>query len=158
MEPLFNDFLERLTDLHQGIINAIKDLPSEALDWVPVDHPSAELNSINVLVAHLTGAERYWIGDMALGEPSGRVRDDEFRVEGLSVENLIEKVHQLTEYAQTALDKIDINKLDEKHQTHDGHSFTVGWSLLHALEHTAIHLGHIQLTRQLWEEKTDKPW
>jgi hypothetical protein len=29
----------------------------------------------------------------------------------------------------------------------------VGWALLHALEHTAIHLGHIQITQQLWDQK-----
>ena len=154
MEPFFNDFLERLTDLHRGIVNAIKDLPPEALEWVPVDHPSAELNSINVLVTHLAGAERYWIGDMALGDPSGRIRDEEFKVEGLTVDNLIERVNLLTEYAQSMLERIDINQLgEERHSETFDQTFTVGWSLLHALEHTAIHLGHIQLTRQLWEER-----
>jgi hypothetical protein len=29
----------------------------------------------------------------------------------------------------------------------------IAWSLLHALEHTALHLGHMQLTRQLWEQQ-----
>ena len=29
---------------------------------------------------------------------------------------------------------------------------TVAWALDHALKHTAIHLGHLQITRQLWEE------
>jgi hypothetical protein len=28
----------------------------------------------------------------------------------------------------------------------------VAWALLHALEHTTLHLGQIQLTRQLWEQ------
>ncbi|MBC8505721.1 MAG: DinB family protein [Anaerolineales bacterium] len=153
MHAFFEDYLERLTKLHQGIIEAIKELPPEAFEWVPLDHPSAEMNSINILVTHLAGAERYWIGDMALGDPSGRVRDEEFLVEGLAVESLIEKINSLTEYAQTALEKIDINKLDERRHTHDDQTFSRGWSLLHALEHTALHLGHIQITRQLWEER-----
>ena len=29
----------------------------------------------------------------------------------------------------------------------------VAWALLHALEHTAIHLGHMQIMRQLWEQR-----
>jgi hypothetical protein len=28
--------------------------------------------------------------------------------------------------------------------------------LLHALEHATLHLGQIQLTRQLWEQSKDK--
>jgi len=154
MHTFFEDYLQRLTRLHQGIIAAIRDLPPEALDWVPVENPDAEINSINVLVTHLAGAERYWIGDIALGDPSGRVRDEEFQVEGLTGESLIEKINNLTKYAQDALGKIDIDKLGEqRHSSAFKQTFTVGWSLLHALEHTAIHVGHIQLTRQLWEER-----
>jgi ankyrin repeat protein len=29
----------------------------------------------------------------------------------------------------------------------------VAWCLAHALEHTALHLGHMQITRQLWEQR-----
>jgi len=153
MHAFFKDFVERLTKLHLDIIEAIKELPPEALDWIPIDHPSAEMNSINVLVTHLAGAERFWIGDMALGDSSGRVRDEEFQVHGLTVDHHTEKINSLTEYAQSALGKIQIDQLEETRfsQAFD-QSFTVGWSLLHALEHTAIHLGHIQLTRQLWED------
>ena len=33
----------------------------------------------------------------------------------------------------------------------DAREFTVAWCLLHALEHSAVHLGHMQIVRQLWE-------
>jgi len=29
----------------------------------------------------------------------------------------------------------------------------VAWALLHALDHTAQHLGHMQITRQLWDQE-----
>ncbi len=35
----------------------------------------------------------------------------------------------------------------------DGREYTVAWALFHALEHTALHLGQMQLTRQLWEQQ-----
>ena len=38
------------------------------------------MNSMNVLVVHLIGAERYWIGDVIAGEPSGRDRESEFMI------------------------------------------------------------------------------
>lgn len=30
--------------------------------------------------------------------------------------------------------------------------YTAAWAILHALEHTALHTGQIQLARQLWEQ------
>jgi hypothetical protein len=30
---------------------------------------------------------------------------------------------------------------------------TGGWALLHALEHAYLHLGHIQLTCQMWRQR-----
>ena len=154
MHPIFIDYLQRLTDLHAGILSALDGLPSEALDWNPLQETSSDMNSINVLVTHLCGAERYWIGDIALGEPSERVRALEFEVQGLSAEFLAEKVFTATAYARSALKSLDIESLEvEKIRLPDGRPVTVGWALLHALEHTAIHLGHIQITRQLWDDQ-----
>jgi hypothetical protein len=33
---------------------------------------------------------------------------------------------------------------------------TVAWAVLHAVDHTALHLGHIQITRQLWEQRQSR--
>jgi uncharacterized damage-inducible protein DinB len=156
MHTFFQEFLERLTALHQDVLNAIDRLPTEALDWTPLSDPTADMNSINILVMHLCGAERYWIGDVALGEDSGRVRAAEFQVRGMDVGDLIARINASTEYARNALEKLSIEDLvTERTSLRDGHVFTVGWALLHALEHTAIHLGHIQITRQLWDQKSN---
>ena len=112
------------------------------------------MNSINVLVTHLCGAERYWIGEVAIGDPSDRVRDEEFLVSGLKVDDLVERINAATQYARSALEKLSLEDLPiEKSRLRDGRPVSVGWALLHALEHTAIHLGHIQITRQLWDER-----
>jgi hypothetical protein len=111
------------------------------------------MNSINVLVTHLCGAERYWIGDVAAADPSDRVRSEEFQATGLNAEQLSERVATATAYAQNALATLGFDQLSlERTSPRDGRAFTVAWALLHALEHTALHLGHIQLTRQLWDE------
>lgn len=110
------------------------------------------MNTINVLVAHLTGAERYWIGDVALDEPSGRFRDSEFQVSGMNQEGLSAKINVATAYARSAVAKLSLEDLAAvRTSPRDGRTFTAGWALLHALEHSALHLGHIQITRQLWE-------
>jgi len=154
MHTFYQDYLQRLTDLHQGILNAIEGLSPEALDWIPIQETNGEMNSINVLVTHLCGAERYWIGDVACGDPSGRVRDEEFQVSKLDVDTLVQKIYTATAYAQSALEKLNIEDLTKEGTSpRDERNFTVGWALLHGLEHTAIHLGHIQITRQMWDEQ-----
>jgi uncharacterized damage-inducible protein DinB len=154
MHPFLQDYLLRLSDLHQEILEAIEGIPSEALDWTPLQKTSNEMNSINVLVTHLCAAERYWIGDVACGDPSGRVRAQEFQVSGMDAASLAEKIDRATRYAQSALETISIEDLAlDGNSPRHGRTFTIGWALLHALEHSAIHLGHIQITRQLWDEK-----
>lgn len=154
MHPFFQDYLQRLTNLHQDILHAIEGMPPEALDWTPIQETTGDMNSINVLVTHLCGAERYWIGEVACGDNSGRVRTEEFQVSGMDAGILTAKIIGATQYAQSALETLSIDNLARDGTSHhDRRVFTVGWALLHALEHTAVHLGHIQITRQLWDEK-----
>ena len=147
----YQEYLERLQDLHAGIQKELADLPVEALDWVPAEG----MNSLSVLVVHLTGSERYWIGDVVMGESSDRDRDAEFRASGLDVGALNQRLDDAFNYARAALERLDLADLDRQCLSpRSGKHFSASWALLHALEHTAIHLGHIQLTRQLWNERS----
>ena len=150
MQTFFKDYLSLLQDCHNGILEALEDLPPAALDWVP----GPDMNSINVLVFHLTGAERFWIGDIAAQEPSDRDRAAEFRVQGVGMDVLKKRLVDNLDYAQTALEKISLQDLESSRiRPSDGNEFTVAWALMHALEHATSHLGQIQITRQLWEQK-----
>jgi uncharacterized damage-inducible protein DinB len=112
------------------------------------------MNSIAVLVVHLTGAERYWIGDVVMGDVSGRDRAAEFRTGGISLDALQARLAASTAYAHHALARLALADLEqERVSPRDGRKFTIAWALLHALEHTALHLGHIQITCQLWEQQ-----
>ena len=150
MQPFFSAYFDLLQDCHNGILQALEGLPSAALDWVP----GPDMNSISVLVFHLTGAARFWIGDIAAQEPSDRDRNAEFRVQGLDVDILKKRITDNLEYARNALEKMSLQDLESTRvRPSDGHEFTVAWALLHALEHATSHLGQIQITRQLWEQK-----
>jgi uncharacterized damage-inducible protein DinB len=147
VEPYFGDYFDCLRRLHQDIQDAIEGLAPEALDWIP----APDTNSLCVLIVHLTGAERYWIGDVAIGDPSDRIREKEFQVKGWDAEALKERLMEATSYALNALERLRVDELSAvRTSPRDGRQFTVGWALAHALEHTALHLGHIQLTRQWW--------
>ncbi len=149
MSQFFDDFSERLSALHDDIRAQLDLLPDAALTW----EPGAEMNSIAILVTHTVGAERYWIGDVAGEEPSGRVRDEEFAVESGTVAELKALLDGATAYANGVLGRLTVDDFGRSHhlERYD-RSFTTGWALLHALEHTAQHVGHIQQIRQLWEQ------
>jgi uncharacterized damage-inducible protein DinB len=142
-------YIDKLEELHKDLAQAIDGLPLEAVDWVPGEG----MNSIDVLITHLTGAERYWIGDVATNDPTPRDRTAEFRARGNSAEALRQRLDDILAYTRRALEPLALQDLEqERISQRDGHKFTVSWALLHAMEHAAIHLGHIQLTRQLWDE------
>jgi uncharacterized damage-inducible protein DinB len=150
MQSFFTNYWNNLQELHNEIRAAIHGLPQQALDWTP----GSEMNSMSVLVVHLIGAERYWIGDVIAGEPSGRDRDSEFLVKGLSEQNLVQKLVEIETYLQKALETLPLQELEaERISPRNGRVMTVGWALGHALKHTALHVGHIQMTRQLWEQQ-----
>jgi uncharacterized damage-inducible protein DinB len=158
MLPILRDYLERLAMLHEDIKLAIRDLPVEALDWTP----GPDMNSINALVTHAAGSERYWIGEVAGQDPSGRVRDIEFEARGLAAEVLIAQLDHVLNHSQRVLDGLSAEALGAvrgaergsvRSHDPDDSPLTVAWALFHALEHTGLHAGQIQMTRQLWEQR-----
>ena len=149
MQTFFKEYLNLLEDCHNSILRALDGLSPAALDWVP----GPEMNSISVLLYHLTGAERFWIGDVAAQESSNRDRDAEFRVQGVDTDVLRKRLSDNLEYTQRVLDTMSLQDLESSRPSpRDGRDVNVAWALLHALEHATLHLGQIQLTRQLWEQ------
>ena len=146
---LFEDYGDRLAALHQQMKEVIAGLPVEALNWVP----GKEMNSIAVLVTHTCGAQRFWIETMAGDAESDRVRAKEFAVERATEAELLDLLDDTLAHSRTALEQLTLDALTgAKYGEPWERYFRRGWSLLHALEHTASHVGHMQITRQLWEQ------
>ena len=153
MQQFFEDYLNILQRLHNDALKVFKGLPQEALDWTP----APEMNSFCVLVTHLTGAERYWIGDVAGEEPSERIREEEFHALGLNSDMLAKRLSDSFNYARSHLEKLTVQKLELLRSVpRDQQKATVGWALAHALEHTALHVGHMQILRQWWDQEKVK--
>lgn len=149
MEQFINDYLDRLQDLHKQMIAVLDALPDTAVNWQP---PINDINSIAVLVTHAMGAERFWVGDVALGDSSNRVRSDEFINAPKSCAELKALIQTTEQYMQNTLPQLSLTDLAARKKTPQlDREFTVGWSLLHALEHTAVHVGHIPIMQQLWQ-------
>jgi hypothetical protein len=59
---------------------------------------------------------------------------------------LLEKTARETRDVLFTLSEMD---LDGTRQV-EGHTVPVRWCILHVIDHTALHLGHMQITYQLW--------
>jgi hypothetical protein len=150
MLQFFEDYLELLADHHRHLKDAIAGLTVEALDWVP----GQDMNSLCVIIVHLTGSARYWIGEMVGDIPANRDRASEFKAHGLDEAALKECLDDNLSLARTVLEKLTFDKLaEERRSPLQDQPITRGWALAHALEHTALHVGHAQITRQLWDQR-----
>ena len=150
MRKFYEGMLEHLKALHTEALKGVDSVPAEALDWVP----GPDMNSISVLIMHFTGSERYWVGDVVRGDPSFRNRDAEFATKGMDAAALRQRILDLDAYEAKALDDLKIRDLDSfKVAPKDGRSVTVGWALLHAIQHTAVHIGHIEILTQQWKQR-----
>jgi uncharacterized damage-inducible protein DinB len=148
--PAADAGLDRLALMHAEVERALAGLPLEALDWTP----GPGFNSLAALVVHTAGAEHYWLGDVAAGRPSDRDRDAEFRAAGLSAGQLQNRMAAALACAREVIGQLSDAQLGETRVVpRDGRPVTVAWCLAHALEHTALHTGQIQLMRQMWDQR-----
>jgi uncharacterized damage-inducible protein DinB len=148
MLKFYENLLHQFGLLHADILKAIDALPPEGLDW----RPAPGMNSLTVIVVHLSGAERYWIGDVVMGVPSFRDRDWEFTVKGWEPAALKQRILDLEAYEKTAFEKMGLPDLQEERiSPRDGQTVLVGEAFMHALKHTAVHLGHIEILLQQWK-------
>jgi uncharacterized damage-inducible protein DinB len=150
MTPFYEELFELYRGLHADIEAAFQDLPLEALDW----SPGPEMNSIAVLVVHLTGAEKFLVSDIVMGQPSGRDRPAEFRAAGLSAHELAVRLHQAETVLRASFEQLSLQDLEaERLDPRNGKTVRPAWALLHALEHAGVHTGQIQLISQMWKQR-----
>jgi uncharacterized damage-inducible protein DinB len=151
MQTFFKEYLKLLQACHNDILKAIDGLPQAALDW----SPGHDMNSISVLVVHIAGSTRHMI-NVAVQEPSDRDREAEFIAQNLGMDILKQRLADNMVHIQRVVEKLSLQDLETTHILPNGRDYPVAWGLLHALEHATSHLGQIQITRQLWEQRENK--
>jgi uncharacterized damage-inducible protein DinB len=150
MVKLIEGYLSFLKDLREQVKNLLDGLSQEALDWQPIPEKGGLVtNSIGALCVHLAGSENFWMKEVIGRQPVQRDREAEFVSKGVKKEELNTRLDGSARSTQEALSSLDLAKLDETRRYRD-RTVTVQWAILHVIEHYAIHIGHIQLTRQLW--------
>jgi uncharacterized damage-inducible protein DinB len=150
MVKLIEGYLSFLKDLREQVKNLLDGLSQEALDWQPIpEKGDLATNSIGALTLHLAGSENFWMKEIIGSQSIQRDREAEFAAKGVKAADLISKLEMAARGAEEILASMNPGRLEENRKFRD-RTVTVQWAILHVIEHYAIHLGHMQLTRQLW--------
>lgn len=112
----------------------------------PLELP--ESNTALALATHLIGAAEYWVLQVAGGQDVHRERSAEFRATGTGAELVARYERWLTAMRQL-FQTLPEDRLEQPARKFNGEPITVRDALLHAVEHSALHQGHLELTRQL---------
>ncbi len=154
MTSELDNYLQRIEDLRGQVRDLIADLPAEALNWRPIE--DNETNSLAVLAAHIAGAEHFWIAEVVGGRPPTRDRDAEFAAQASDASQLVCLLEDTGAETRKVFATLTRADSDATRQAR-GRTIPVRWCILHVIDHTALHLGHIQLTYQLWNKGQGKP-
>ncbi len=146
LDAIGRDVIQQLTGIPDDLLNKPLELP--------------ETNTLFALATHLVGAGEFWVLVLAGGWHIERDRLAEFHATGQGAD-LLARYQRWLENLHAVLDTLPDSAMGqhiEPPATYRPHmrdqSFTVRDCLLHAIEHSALHQGHIQLTRQVLLGKT----
>ena len=152
-----DNYLQRIEDLRRQVGELVSELPEQALNWRPTESVEGHVtNSLAVLAAHIAGAERFWITEVVGGRPPARDRDAEFATQATDGSELVRLLEETGVETRAVLSRLRETDLDGVREVR-GRTVNVRWGILHVIDHTALHLGHMQITYQLWGEGQSKP-
>ncbi len=138
-----------MDDLRGQIENLITRVKPDDLNWRPFVSNDAEIsNSFTVLVTHVCGAEHYWIAEIIGGKPPSRDRNAEFAAKTDHHDVLIDLLHRTSRETKEILSALRSKDLAGLRMV-NGKEVPVRWAILHVIDHTSLHLGHLQMTYQI---------
>jgi uncharacterized damage-inducible protein DinB len=140
-----------LDRIGRGVVESLTGVPPAALNQ-QIALPEA--NSLFALATHLVGAGEFWVLTLAGGRDVDRDRAAEFAASG-NFEQIAARYGRWLTAVHEALPSLPSEYLDRiaeppaAYRMRGGAPMTVRECLLHAVEHSALHQGQIEITRQL---------
>jgi len=143
-------YLLRLDNSRHIVRAMLRGLPAEALNWTPELPASADpMNSMAALAVHLAGAEQHWFSEVIGGAVPTRDRDAEFAYVANSAEEPLARLDAVAAASEAVLSQLTAEELDGEKRARD-RMMPVRFIILHVIDHYALHIGHMQITYQLW--------
>ncbi len=137
----------QFTTVVHDLRQAVDGLDGEALNWRPVGDESS---SVYVLVSHMMGMAKGMCA-IARGEQPERDRAAEFAATGISSQTLLALIDETQAQVEQSLQTMTEEMLTGT-RAFAGAESTGGGMLVLMTRHLGEHLGHVTLTRQLWEQ------
>ena len=155
---------EQLDDVWNALLAAVREVDDELFHW----SPGPEFNSIAILLRHLAGSERYWIGEVIGGTSAHRVRDSEFvhdRPARADVLHAVDEARALTRRVLSGVTAADLaapvtaanSRGQGPRRLSSPKPPDKYWALLHYLEHLGYHRGQILWLRNLGRKTAAAP-
>ena len=153
--PLLSGILNMMDFAHRNMIQIIADLPDEALIWQPAN----DMGALSGIICHTMYCEMYAIRRAAGEDVSYSVEEDDAEEDNPTWrtaerrEQLIARIADGDAAMKRILPIMTVAGMEERFHAWGGDSIHSGGDLIaKAATHTTMHWGHMQMTRQLWEQ------
>jgi uncharacterized damage-inducible protein DinB len=153
--PLLGGILKMMDFAHRNMTQIIADLPDEALVWQPANN----MGSLSGIICHTMYCEVYAIRRAAGEDVSYSAKEDDAEEDDSTWrtaerrEELIARIAEGDAIMKRILPIMTVAGMEERFHAWGGDSIHSGGDLIaKAATHTTMHWGHMQMTRQLWEQ------
>lgn len=155
MTPFARAFELQLRSVVHDLFATLDGIPDDDFNtWKPAaaGEGGHEMNTFAAIATHAVSAGEFMTLHAVGGAPSQRDREAEFSATGnrdeiqVRYHRWLGAVHELLAGLTDA--DLDRESVSERYRERN---WRVAEILLHCLDHTALHLGHLQVQRQLWE-------
>ncbi|MGD0765002.1 MAG: DinB family protein [Dehalococcoidia bacterium] len=153
MDAEIETLSRQLRSLLGRVADSLEGLSDAQINWRP---PVAGANSAYAIAAHTLGNARGWVLGIACGQPVERDRPAEFRASGHDAAELVADAKRLSDDIGAGLAALSPSDLDRRlvplpmyWGEGEPHEISIREALLHVVEHASIHLGQLQITRDL---------
>ena len=143
----------QIRSILERVSACLEGLSETQLNWRP---PSDGANSVYVIATHALGNARAFVVGIACGRPLERDRPAEFRASGRDAADLTAQARRLSGEIEAALADLPSSDLDRRllppqslWGEGEAQEISVREAILHVVEHASIHLGQLQITRDV---------
>lgn len=148
MDPHIAPHLHVLEDLHRQVAETVAPLSDDDINRsVP-----GLANSVGILLRHIAGSERYWVGEVVGGRPANRKRETEFGHERLQKSALLAELNRVRSLSSDVLGALGPEELLAEVDVQRSKGVvkeTRAFALIHATQHLAYHLGQLRYMAKL---------
>jgi hypothetical protein len=149
MIPEVKGYLDAIEGLRGAMRRAVEGVDAQGLNWNPLP---GEANSLYAIVSHMCFSEPALIHTRITGQPMEGGYPNVFASRGDDPQELFSRLDQVGQTTHSLMEGLTAEDMDRSIDPGGGRpSRTLReWIIVH-LRHQALHLGHIEITKQLYE-------